>query len=126
MFYLKICISHIESQNSEEVSLQESKHDKDTEKSVFSRDTFKEFTQKKVNDLLRNDNLNEIDQLRESVSKRQTEGASSKSQRSSSPSFHSKRTELEKWVTVEKDQLNKSKRSNYLGDDIFNDTTIVT
>jgi len=84
--------------------------------SLFERDPFKEFTHKKFKELMHQDNMHKIIQMREQALeiRHQTQMENMKkmleNRRFSPRTFQTKQIELEKWVTKEREILQKSKK----------------
>ena len=84
--------------------------------SIFERDPFKEFTHKKFKELMHQDNMHKIIQMREQALeiRHQTQMENMKkmleNRRFSPRTFQTKQLELEKWVTKEREILQKSKK----------------
>lgn len=96
--------------------------------SIFERDPFKDFTQRKFKELLRKDNMENLIKMREQAldfrHKNQIEKLNRmlQNKRVSPRSFQSKRSALESWITSEKEQIKLSKKALERGWDFFNDT----
>lgn len=84
--------------------------------SIFERDSFKEFTNKKFRELLKQENLNEMIKMREQAlefrhnSQVEYMNKMLENKRVSPRTFQRRKLELEKWVTKEREQIKKSKR----------------
>lgn len=84
--------------------------------SIFEKDPFKEFTQKKFKEFMHQENLNKIIQMREEAleirHKAQIESMNKmlETRRVSPRTFQNKKIELEKWVTKEREHIQKSKK----------------
>lgn len=96
--------------------------------SIFEHDPFKEFTERKFKELLRQENMEKLIKMREQVldyrHKKQMDRLNQELQnnRVSPKSFQSKRNELEKWINKEKEQIQISKKALQKGWSHFNDT----
>lgn len=83
---------------------------------LFSRNPFKEFTKKKYKELLQRDNMEKLIKMREQALdvRHQTQveymNKMLETKRFSPNTFNSKKIELEKWVTKEREQIRKSKK----------------
>ena len=83
---------------------------------LFSREPFKEFTQKKFRELLKHENMEKLIKMREQALdvRHQTQveymNKMLESKKFSPRTFNNKKFELEKWVTKEREQIRKSKR----------------
>lgn len=88
----------------------------DQESSIFLRDPFKEFTQKKFRELLNHENMEKLIKMREQAlnvrHKTQIDYMTKmlETKRFSPKTFNAKKFELEKWVTKEREQIQKSKK----------------
>eukprot|EP01022_Parablepharisma_sp_SALTPOND_P025576 TRINITY_DN59_c0_g3_i1.p1 TRINITY_DN59_c0_g3~~TRINITY_DN59_c0_g3_i1.p1 ORF type:complete len:1605 (+),score=215.77 TRINITY_DN59_c0_g3_i1:8435-13249(+) len=86
-----------------------------TPKSIFDRNTFQLFTLKKFGDQLNGDNLSKVLAMREKVIsyREKTEkkylSKMYKNKQYSPRTYQSKRKELEKWVTKEREEIRKTK-----------------
>lgn len=84
--------------------------------SIFEKDPFQEFTQKKFKELLQHENMNKLIQMREKAleARHQTQVENLQqmldNKRYSPRTFQHKKIELEKWITKEKETLQKSKK----------------
>lgn len=83
--------------------------------SIFDRDPFKEFTNKKFHELLKHENITKMIKMREQAleirHKSQVDHMQKmlENKRVSPRTFQHKQLELEKWVTKEREQIKKSK-----------------
>jgi len=83
---------------------------------LFEKNSFHEFTLKKFKDLMKEENLSKIIAMREKLLQfRETTEKKYltklyKSKKCSPQSYHRKKAELEKWITKEKVEINKSKK----------------
>lgn len=84
--------------------------------SIFERDPFKEFTRKKFQELAHHENMRKLIDMREQAldARHKTQMEHMKkmldNKRFSPRTFQHKKIELEKWVTKEREQIQKSKR----------------
>ena len=84
--------------------------------SIFEKDPFKEFANQKFKELLHQENMLQMIKMREqaleSRHKSHVEYMNKmlENKRVSPRTFHHKQMELEKWVTKEREQIQKSKR----------------
>jgi len=84
---------------------------------LFNRNTFHEFTLKKLRQMLKVDNVSKLIGMREKVLKYKESTEKRyiqkmfKAKKLSPKTYQSKRKELEKWVTAEKEEIKKSKKS---------------
>lgn len=108
--------------------LDELQSDKTPGSGLFDRDPFKEFAQKKFKEMLKQENVTQLISLREKVldNRHKTQVDTLKkmleTNRVSPRTFHAKTLELEKWVTRERDQINKSKLVIEKGLTVFQET----
>eukprot|EP01022_Parablepharisma_sp_SALTPOND_P022319 TRINITY_DN4500_c0_g1_i1.p1 TRINITY_DN4500_c0_g1~~TRINITY_DN4500_c0_g1_i1.p1 ORF type:complete len:1311 (-),score=211.19 TRINITY_DN4500_c0_g1_i1:1930-5862(-) len=85
--------------------------------SLFNRNTFQDFTLKKLKELLKVDNVSKLIGMREKVLKYKESTEKRyiqkmyKAKKLSPKTYQSKRKELEKWVTKEQEEIKKSKTS---------------
>lgn len=83
---------------------------------LFARDSFKEFTEKKFRELLKQENMEKLIGMREQAldvrHKTHTETLNKmlESKHFSPRTFNAKKIELERWVTKEREQIQKSKK----------------
>lgn len=88
----------------------------DQETSLFLRNPFKEFTQRKFQELLQHANMERLIKMREQAleARHQTQvdymNKMLETKRFSPNTFNTKKIELEKWVSKEKKQIQKSKK----------------
>lgn len=96
--------------------------------SLFEQNPFKNFTERKLREFLRQDNMERVIKMREQVldyrHKTQMDQLNQelKNNRVSPRTFQSKRVELENWISQEKEQLRLSKQALQKGWSHFNDT----
>eukprot|EP01022_Parablepharisma_sp_SALTPOND_P008255 TRINITY_DN135481_c1_g1_i1.p1 TRINITY_DN135481_c1_g1~~TRINITY_DN135481_c1_g1_i1.p1 ORF type:complete len:1305 (-),score=205.58 TRINITY_DN135481_c1_g1_i1:1848-5762(-) len=87
------------------------------QESLFERNPFREFTQRKIKELVQTDNLSKLISMREKVMKYKEVTEKRyiqrmlKSKQFSPRTYQRKRRELEKWVNTEKEEIKKSKKS---------------
>lgn len=96
--------------------------------SIFDQDPFKLFTERKLKELLKQDNMEKVIKMREQVldyrHKSQIDKLNRELQnnRVSPRTFQNKRSEIEKWITQEKEQIQISKHALEKGMSYYNDT----
>jgi len=87
------------------------------QESLFERNPFRDFTQKKIKEIVQSDNLSKLITMREKVMKYKEATEKRyiqkmfKAKQFSPRTYQRKRKELEKWVTSEREEIKKSKKS---------------